>query len=308
MAFLTCDHCGATSPPVECEGSMWCRDCAHQRSDIVFGDDVVHGPTGEAYLRDEYSTERRMNHAPPGNLRDANSGVADMSPESRAKLRERLDVVGVELDIPDIVLHDAAERFSQLQAQRHTRGNVQAGLLAHCVKDSCVRFRVTRDIARIKRSLSVSNRKFNKSVKFVAQHRDVATREPKRNTIYEDSVALHVYQYCIFVEEHLRQRVASRTIEFLDLVRKKSIQVHGKTPAKLAATGVMIVCEANRISLCKKSECVYGPHCTECLKCACNDFTVGRSTMMAHYKHMIQFKDDRVIVGLSQVQHGARGA
>jgi transcription initiation factor TFIIIB Brf1 subunit/transcription initiation factor TFIIB len=295
-AYLTCEYCGHFSAPVSKDGSEWCRNCGYERSNIVIGEEFPHVPTDAA----KHAVSPIFASSPRCRLPGLShpSSAHQLSSHTANIVRRDLDVVAQQCNIPESIVRQAYKLFASIHAVRETRAQMQKALLANCMYRCCLLNNIQRSCRDVKHAFGISAKKFNVAEKILQQHAPNLGKSPVSDHASpvrptkigcdhaEDAtdygISPNVYKHAIFLPDNAG-RIPFQTIRVLRKLYSTTHAVHGKSPDKLSACALFLMCGASQISLC--GHCTAADiKCAACVKYACDNFNVGKITLQNHYK------------------------
>lgn len=294
-AYLTCGYCGETSAPVECDGSEWCRKCGYERSNFVVGNEYhSHAEKNHAESIHNQLASHHVTMSPVLRAEPPPATAPHLSVHTAQNVKHDLEMAASRCDIPEHIVHQSYALFTEIHAQRETRAQMQKALLANCVYRCCLANNIQRSCKDIKTAFGVTAKKFNITEKILQQHAPCFGTHAAREDKVSDAgaaqgcdktdygIAPNVYRHAIFLPDNARN-IPVQTIHAMNNLYAEHPIVHGKSPDKLSACALFVMCGMKCISLCGKCSGA-DIKCVDCVKYACSNFDVGKITLSNHYK------------------------
>lgn len=272
--YFNCPACGDFNSPVTCDGAEWCPKCGVERCNIVVGDDFQAGSS----FFDEHHTQG-----------GAQNVIDRYTDRTQSKIRQDMIRITDAHDIPQAIAETALDTFMEIRRQRDTRGGLQQALLANCLYRELIRASLPRSCKVIKSMFSVTSKKFNEAEKiyamFVGNERSIPSSSNHNNDTYDFAkdygIAGCMYRHATFVKD---TQICRKAIRILSDILKFNVELHGKSPDKLSAAAIVFVHHESKKSLC---ESCYGADviaCVDCVKFACDNFSIAKQTLLSHFK------------------------
>jgi transcription initiation factor TFIIIB Brf1 subunit/transcription initiation factor TFIIB len=270
MSLEPCNRCGDEAPPVELDGSEWCRSCGIERINCVIGGDDLYA-------------SNMMVEAPAPSLYVDRPTVARLVPKERhAAARKEIFRAADALSIPRHVAESACTIFADVLDHRGKRCNNQKVVMMTSLHRSCMLHGLSREERSIKRALGIASKIKNRHQKaFVDACTTIDTLTDAATAVDSSfGSTSSVYKHAELLPAQ-SSRVAAKTIDFLKFLYANKSYVHGKHPDKLSACAMFIVARAEKISFC--GTCDGASECNvACAREAARLFDVGKGTFNAH--------------------------
>lgn len=264
--YYNCGGCGDFSAPVALDGSEWCPKCGYERVNMVVGDAPIVPPDEQQHTSIQRQQPNRS-----------------MFPtfSNRGLDRVRKDFMNLTSlnGIPSSVAEAAFEVFTQINSKKETRGGVQQALLANCTYRAAINANIPRSCKVIKSIFGVTSKKFNEAEKYYAMFADTPNKSNDFDMSKNYGISGCVYRHSPFVQD---SKLCHKAINVLTDILTKTIELHGKSPEKLAAAALLVVHHDSQKSLCKECDGKNVIGCSSCIKFACENFNVAKQTLLSH--------------------------